>query len=90
MMLGALLVLVTQHNRSGSLSLMQYRMRQPATNAVCCLFWQGFGWAIAKALAEAGCEISLGVWVSGTYRFCPLVSTRQAHSSSTSSRTSSS
>lgn len=25
---------------------------------------QGFGWAIAKALAEAGCEISLGVWVS--------------------------
>ena len=24
---------------------------------------QGFGWAIAKALAEAGCEISLGVWV---------------------------
>lgn len=26
---------------------------------------QGFGWAIAKALAEAGAEISLGVWVSG-------------------------
>lgn len=25
---------------------------------------QGFGWAIAKALAEAGAEISLGVWVS--------------------------
>ncbi|GFR49893.1 hypothetical protein Agub_g11997, partial [Astrephomene gubernaculifera] len=24
---------------------------------------QGFGWAIAKALAEAGAEISLGVWV---------------------------
>lgn len=24
---------------------------------------QGFGWAIAKALAEAGCEISIGVWV---------------------------
>nr|ABH11005.1 enoyl-ACP reductase [Polytomella parva]QKY14964.1 enoyl-[acyl-carrier] reductase [NADH] (INHA) [Polytomella parva] len=24
---------------------------------------QGFGWAIAKCLAEAGCEISLGVWV---------------------------
>lgn len=23
----------------------------------------GFGWAIAKMLAEAGCEISLGVWV---------------------------
>ena len=26
-------------------------------------FMQGFGWAIAKALAEAGAEISLGVWV---------------------------
>jgi enoyl-[acyl-carrier protein] reductase I len=25
---------------------------------------QGFGWAIAKALAEAGAEISIGVWVS--------------------------
>ena len=25
---------------------------------------QGFGWAIAKQLAEAGAEISLGVWVS--------------------------
>mmetsp|Transcript_10579 Transcript_10579/g.25065 ORF Transcript_10579/g.25065 Transcript_10579/m.25065 type:complete len:387 (-) Transcript_10579:129-1289(-) len=24
---------------------------------------QGFGWAIAKMLAEAGCEVSLGVWV---------------------------
>lgn len=24
---------------------------------------QGFGWAIAKKLAEAGAEISLGVWV---------------------------
>ena len=24
---------------------------------------QGFGWAIAKAMAEAGAEISLGVWV---------------------------
>eukprot|EP00798_Chlamydomonas_sp_ICE-L_P008981 gene8981-16117_t len=24
---------------------------------------QGFGWAIAKSLAEAGCEITLGVWV---------------------------
>lgn len=24
---------------------------------------QGFGWAIAKQLAEAGAEISLGVWV---------------------------
>ncbi len=24
---------------------------------------QGFGWAIAKMLAEAGAEISLGVWV---------------------------
>lgn len=24
---------------------------------------QGFGWAIAKSLAEAGCEISIGVWV---------------------------
>ena len=30
---------------------------------------QGFGWAIAKALAEAGAEISLGVWV----RDCDLV-----------------
>ena len=28
---------------------------------------QGFGWAIAKALAEAGAEISLGVWVSSLY-----------------------
>ncbi len=28
------------------------------------LSFQGFGWAIAKALAEAGAEISLGVWVS--------------------------
>jgi hypothetical protein len=27
------------------------------------LMLQGFGWAIAKALAEAGAEISLGVWV---------------------------
>jgi len=25
---------------------------------------QGFGWAIAKMLAEAGAEVSLGVWVS--------------------------
>ena len=24
---------------------------------------QGFGWAIAKALGEAGAEIALGVWV---------------------------
>lgn len=24
---------------------------------------QGFGWAIAKALAQAGCEIVLGTWV---------------------------
>lgn len=24
---------------------------------------QGFAWAIAKRLAQAGCEISLGVWV---------------------------
>ncbi len=24
---------------------------------------QGFGWAIAKAMAEAGAELSLGVWV---------------------------
>ena len=24
---------------------------------------QGFGWQIAKAMAEAGAEISLGVWV---------------------------
>lgn len=23
---------------------------------------QGFGWAIAKALAEAGCEILVGTW----------------------------
>lgn len=30
---------------------------------------QGFGWAIAKALAEAGAEISLGVWVSYWDRF---------------------
>jgi enoyl-[acyl-carrier-protein] reductase (NADH) len=29
-----------------------------------CFGLQGFGWAIAKALAEAGAEISLGVWVS--------------------------
>jgi hypothetical protein len=29
-----------------------------------CDYAQGFGWAIAKALAEAGAEISLGVWVS--------------------------
>lgn len=29
---------------------------------------QGFGWAIAKALAEAGAEISLGVWVSAMRR----------------------
>ncbi len=28
---------------------------------------QGFGWAIAKALAEAGAEISLGVWVSVSF-----------------------
>jgi enoyl-[acyl-carrier-protein] reductase (NADH) len=27
---------------------------------------QGFGWAIAKSLADAGAEISLGVWV----KFC--------------------
>jgi len=31
---------------------------------------QGFGWAIAKALAEAGAEISLGVWVSAAYLEC--------------------
>ncbi len=28
---------------------------------------QGFGWAIAKALAEAGADISLGVWVSALH-----------------------
>jgi hypothetical protein len=28
-----------------------------------CRAAQGFGWAIAKCLAEAGAEISLGVWV---------------------------
>ena len=31
-----------------------------------CSIMQGFGWAIAKALAEAGAEISLGVWVRQT------------------------
>jgi enoyl-[acyl-carrier-protein] reductase (NADH) len=43
----------------------------PFAFAIQCLgiqrrYWelQGFGWAIAKALAEAGAEISLGVWVS--------------------------
>lgn len=30
---------------------------------------QGFGWAIAKACAEAGAEISLGVWVSAGIQF---------------------
>ena len=32
------------------------------TSAIAALL-QGFGWAIAKCLAEAGAEISLGVWV---------------------------
>jgi enoyl-[acyl-carrier-protein] reductase (NADH) len=31
--------------------------------SIICSVLQGFGWAIAKALAEAGAEISLGVWV---------------------------
>lgn len=31
---------------------------------------QGFGWAIAKALAEAGAEISLGVWVGTAVWLC--------------------
>ena len=31
---------------------------------------QGFGWAIAKALAEAGAEISLGVWVRLSLAIC--------------------
>ena len=31
---------------------------------------QGFGWAIAKQLAEAGAEISLGVWVSACCGGC--------------------
>jgi len=31
---------------------------------------QGFGWAIAKALAEAGAEISLGVWVNTCFLLC--------------------
>lgn len=34
---------------------------------------QGFGWAIAKALAEAGAEISLGVWVR------PFTAIRMVH-----------
>ena len=40
-----------------------HSMRSRATDSLqgCS---QGFGWAIAKALAEAGAEISLGVWVS--------------------------
>eukprot|EP00955_Chlamydomonas_euryale_P072136 361306-Chlamydomonas_euryale.AAC.4 len=29
---------------------------------------QGFGWAIAKSLYQAGAEISLGVWVSRSSR----------------------
>lgn len=33
------------------------------TDKLVYLTLQGFGWAIAKALAEAGAEISLGVWV---------------------------
>lgn len=28
------------------------------------VYIQGFGWAIAKALSEAGASVSLGVWVS--------------------------
>lgn len=36
----------------------------PLAAHACCSLPQGFGWAIAKALAEAGAEISLGVWVS--------------------------
>ena len=34
------------------------------SNVLMNVLRQGFGWAIAKALAEAGAEISLGVWVS--------------------------
>ena len=34
---------------------------------------QGFGWAIAKQLAEAGAEISLGVWVSVCHEVWSMV-----------------
>lgn len=39
---------------------------------------KGFGWAISKCLAEAGAEVSLGVWVSETLALMSSVSTRQA------------
>ena len=41
-----------------SLCQLPTRGRRPTKR---CL--QGFGWAIAKSLAEAGAEVSLGVWV---------------------------
>ena len=37
-------------------------------------FAQGFGWAISKCLAEAGAEVSLGVWVSETLALLSSVS----------------
>ena len=38
---------------------------------------QGFGWAIAKQLAEAGAEISLGVWVSACHNKVVMVAQGQ-------------
>ena len=46
----------------------------------------GFGWAIAKALAEAGCEISLGVWVSfrDFFFFRPIEATKRSERATSS------
>jgi len=64
--------ILLQERRRSLLALQTIRHAQLAWNLLSLVHssvtvhrtLQGFGWAIAKALAEAGAEISLGVWVS--------------------------
>lgn len=39
----------------------------------------GYGWAIAKALAAAGAEILVGTWVPVSYLICEIHQTRCSH-----------
>jgi enoyl-[acyl-carrier protein] reductase I len=45
------------------LTLLLDKTRLHSRSSTILCYAQGFGWAIAKCLAEAGAEISIGVWV---------------------------